>query len=192
MASGETLTVYYDVGAAGGSIALYDPGSQITYGRVDLSPSGHSTFVAPRVEMQRFLTVVATARRGSATTQSRIGVTVTPAGEAPLATSDPADAADDQTAETQTGQGAQSAIYARPRVRAGHQIELATRGSHDLHIVLLDETGHELAKHDVPSGDHTIYFRAPAVSAPTRFLFQASYPNGVGSESIVRAVSVVP
>jgi hypothetical protein len=192
LTSGETLTVYYDVGAANGSIALYDPGSQITYGRADLSSSGHSTFVAPRVETQRFLTVVATARRGSATTQSRIGVTVTPANGAGPAPADAPDAEGETAGEAPTNAVAQSAIYTRPRVHAGHQIEVATRGSHDLHIVLLDEKGHELAKHDVPSGDHLIYFRAPVVSAPTRLLFQASYPNGVGSESIVRAVSVVP
>jgi hypothetical protein len=207
LASGETLTVYYDVAATGGSVVLLDPAAQITYGRSDLSPSGHATFVAPRVEGPRLLTVVATVQRGNATTQSRIGVTVTPPVASPPAVPPPLAAAPNAPvngngdelagppamAEPSGDDPGATTIFAPATVRAGHPVRVDAHGRVEgLQIVLLDGTGRELEHHDLGSGEHSATFTAPDVRVPTRFIFEATYPHGVGSETIVRTIAVMP
>ncbi len=193
VASGEALTVYYDVDAAGGSVALFDPASQITYGKFDLASSGQSTFTAPHVEQSRILAVVATAQRGRLTTQSRIAVTVTPldaagadAGSAGTDPNIPADASGSPVPSSTT-------IAAPAVVRGGKLVRVDVSGAQTgLQIVLLDGIGRELEHHDLSAGHGSAEFTAPQVRVPTRFLFEATYPHGVGSETQVRAITVMP
>jgi len=189
VASGETLTVYYDVAAASGSIALLDPAAQITYGRADLSPSGHTAFVAPHVDGSRLLLVVASVQRGKATAQSRIGVTVTPPETAAVsAATDPLLGAGDGGAPPSS-----TVISAPTTVHANAPIRVDIHGAADtLDVVLLDGTGRELARRELPAGKTSVEFTAPQVRIPTRYLFEATYPHGVGTETVVRAIAILP
>jgi hypothetical protein len=194
LASAETLNVYYDVAATSGSIALYDPELQITYQKSALSASGHATFVAPHVDAVRFLTVVASVQRGSAVTESRIGVTVTPAA-APVALGDgvgdtPAGPADDTTIAAPSSA---TGIATPATVRSGQPVRVAIRGAAaGLELTLIDGSGRELARRDLQAGQRSVDFTAPVVTKPTRFVFEATYPNGVGSETVVRTIEVTP
>jgi hypothetical protein len=194
LASAETLNVYYDVAATSGSIALFDPELQITYQKSELSASGHATFVAPHVDAVRFLTVVASVQRGSAVTESRIGVTVTPA-VAPAALGDgvgdtPAGPADDTAL---TAPSSATGIVTPATVRSGQPVRVAIRGAAaGLELTLIDGSGRELARRDLQAGQRSVDFTAPVVTKPTRFVFEATYPNGVGSETVVRTIEVTP
>ena len=201
LAGGDTLTVFYDVLASSGSDALYDPAAQITYEKSALAASGRSTFIVPRVETERFFTVVVSAQRGTATTQSRIGVSVTPAdatpapdaGAAPeaLAPDDGSLGAGNGTLSSGTGPA--TTIAAPPTVHSGRPIRVRIYAAGaGLQLVLLDGSGAELARRDVSAGQAGVDFTAPAVRVPTRFLIEATYPHGVGSETIVRAIAVTP
>jgi hypothetical protein len=191
LASGETLTVYYDVLATSGSIALYDPARQITYQKVDLNASGRATFVAPHVDGASFLTVVATAQRGGATAQSRIAVTVAPATPEPVPSAgDTDEPRGDAALDTRS---AITSITAPPTVRSGRPIRVDVNGAAaGLHVTLLDDTGREIARRDVPAGQRSVDFSAPAVNKISRFLLEATYPQGDASETIVRAIIVTP
>jgi hypothetical protein len=189
LTSGDALTVYYDVSATSGSIALYDPVSQIAYEKAAILASGHSTLVAPHVDGVRFLTVVATAQRGGATTQSRIAVTVTP-----MQTPAPfANAGEPDGDATIVGPSSVAAISAPATVRSGQPIRVDIRGAAaGLELSLIDGTGRERARRDLQTGQRSVEFSAPLVTKPTRFIFQATYPNGVGNETVVRAIVVTP
>jgi hypothetical protein len=194
LASAETLNVYYDVAATSGSIALYDPELQITYQKSELSASGHATFVAPHVDVVRFLTVVASVQRGGAVTESRIGVTVTPTA-APVALGDgvgdtPTGPADDTTLAAPSSA---TGIVTPATVRSGRPVRVAVRGAAaGLELTLIDGSGREIARRDLQAGQRSVEFTAPAVTKPTRFVFEATYPNGVGSETVVRTIEVTP
>jgi hypothetical protein len=191
LTGGDTLNVYYDVAAAGGSVALLDAASRIAYGKSELSPSGHTAFVIPSsMQSERFLTVVVTAQRGRATTQSRVAVTVEP-----------------QTSPTPqadaSGFGAQSSASATavPVIDSPKSVGSAQAFRIDIHdavaglvLVLSDDVGTELARREITSGSAKVSatFTAPAVRAPTPLRLVATYPEGAGSETIVKAIEVTP
>jgi hypothetical protein len=186
LASGDAFTVYYDVLADRGTIALFDPAAQMTYGKSEISPSGHTTFTAPHFDTERLLTVIVTAQRGNATTQSRVGVTVTPKddiSQSGAAATAPAGVNDDSIVT----------LTAPPSVHSRGQFRVDVHGpAAGLQLVLLDGVGNALARQGVSAGQTTVVFTAPAVAAPTRFLIEGTYPNGLGSETIVRAINVTP
>jgi hypothetical protein len=194
VASGDTLNVYYDIAATSGTIALVDPAAQITYGKSQLDMSGHAVFVAPRTDVARFLTVIVSAKRGKATTESRSGVSLTPlaqpdpgyAGGAGLAV--PAD-----SAASATGHPPAMIISAPPTVHSRQPIRVDIRGATaGLQLVLLDGAGNELARRDLPPGQSSSVFRAPVVRTQTQLLIEATSARGAGSETIVRALAVLP
>jgi hypothetical protein len=188
VASGDPLNVYYDVIATSGTIALLDPASQITYGKAQLDASGHTSFVAPRTDTTRFLTVVVTANRGAATVQSRIGVSLTPLN----ADSPQPNAA--TGADTPAGSDvAPTEISAPQQVRSGTSIRVDVRGATaGLQIALLDGNGSEVARREISAGQSSVRFTAPRVTRTTQFRFEATYPHGAGSETIVRMIAVTP
>lgn len=177
LAAGETLNVYYDVSARGGTLAFFDPASQITYDRATLTPAGHATFVAPHVDAPRFITVVLSAQRGGLTTQSRIGFTVTPP---------------DGTATGSDGTQAAS-LSAPASVRSGAPIHVLIHGGvSGLQLVLRDERGTEVLRRDVPPAAGGADFVAPPVRTAARFVIEGTYPSGAGSETMVRPITVTP
>jgi hypothetical protein len=179
LASGDTLGVYYDVSATSGTIALFDPALQVTYEQADLAPSGRTTFTIPAVSGSRLLTVVLRARNGTVTTQSRVGVNVTstPAPAVPAVPGGPV----------------ATAISAPRRVHARQPIHVEVRGAAaDLQLVLLDNAGNEFARHDVRLGQRSADFTAPNVAVTTRFTFEATFPDGAGSQTLVREIAVTP
>ncbi len=197
VSSGDTLNVYYDIAATSGTIALVDPAAQITYGKSQLDMSGHASFVAPRTDVARFLTVIVTAQRGKATTESRTGVSLMPPAP-PVAQGNPVDAgvlggapADGLAASP--GQPSALVISAPAAVRSQQAIHVSVSGAAvGLQLVLLDGSGNEIERHTLPAGQSTSLFRAPAVSSRTQFLLEATSARGAGSETIVRPVVVLP
>lgn len=193
LASGEKLNVYYDVSAASGTVALLDAASQIAYGKSDLSGTGRTTFVIPVVTSERFLTVVLTARRGAATTQSRVAVTAEPqTGPTP-----PADGNADSQALPAGGTGVLSApvIVTPTSVRSGAVFRIDIEGAvPELVLVLSDNNGAELARRqvDARAATSTAMFTAPRVRAVDRVRLQAIYPQGSGSETIVKTIIIIP
>jgi hypothetical protein len=198
VASGDTLNVYYDIAATSGTIALVDPAAQITYGKSPLDMSGHASFTAPRTDIPRFLTVIVTAVRGKATTESRTGVSLTP----PLAAALPQPNAGDagipvgalgESVSTMPGQPSAVTISAPPLVHSQQTIHVDVGGAAaGLQLVLLDDAGNEVARRALPAGQSSSVFRAPAVRARSRFMLEATSPRGSGSETIVKPVTVLP
>jgi hypothetical protein len=197
VASGETLNVYYDIAATSGTIALVDPAAQITYGKSQLDMSGHASFVAPRTDIARFLTVIVTAQRGKATTESRTGVSLTPPVPS-VAQGNPVDAgvlggAPADAVGTAPSEPSALIISAPTTVRWHQTIHVNVSGAAvGLQLVLLDGFGNEIEKHDLPAGQSTSAFHAPAVRSRTQFLFEATSARGAGSETIVRPIVVLP
>ncbi|MGD0473284.1 MAG: hypothetical protein ABSB70_08695 [Candidatus Velthaea sp.] len=197
VASGDTLNVYYDIAATSGTIALLDPSAQITYGKSQLDMSGHASFIAPRTDIPRSLTVVVTAQRGKATTESRTGVSLTPF-PAPVPQSNPADPSGlgltgVAGAPAAPGQPSAVTISAPASVRSQQPIRVDVAGAAvGLQLVLLDGSGNELDKRELPPGQSSTVFRAPAVSARSQFLFEATSARGTGSETVVRPIVVLP
>ncbi len=193
LAGGETLNVYYTVDATGGTISLLDPSTQITYDRVALSESGHASFVAPRTDAERFLTVVLSAKRGSASTESRIGVSVTPLDAPPPDTPAPVDPSKAAVAEPGLVEPAATALSAPASVRAGQPVRVGIRGGGaGLQLRFLDDGGNELARRELHAGESLADFVAPRVHAPMRCVFEATYPRGEGSETVLRSILVLP
>lgn len=189
LASGDPLTVYYDVSATSGSIELFDPVAGIVYEKSEIAASGHTTFVAPHVDGERFLSVVATAQRGHATTQSRIAVTVTPV-EGPGAFADAGDPAGDATVAAPS---ASATISAPATARSGAPIRVDVRSAAaSLDLALLDGSGREIARRNLQAGQRSVNFTAPAVTSPTHFVLEATYSNGLASETVVRGIVVTP
>ncbi len=194
VAGGQTLTVYYDVVGTGGSIVLLDPAAQITYGRQSISASGHSTFIAPHVDSTRLLTVVATERRGGDAAESRIGVSVIPGSDdgTPMGAAGLPPALD-EAAPSGPGSATSAALTAPAHVRSGEPIWVDLHGTGDgVEIVLLDSSGRELDRREIAPGKHNVEFTAPEVSQPTRLVFEATVPQGVGTITLVRPISVTP
>jgi hypothetical protein len=199
VASGETLNVYYDIAASSGTVALVDPAAQITYGKSQLDMSGHASFIAPRTDIPRFLTVIVTARRGKATTESRTGVSLTPPLDAALPQPNAGDpgipSAGALGENTSAGPGQPSAltISAPPTVRSQQAIRVDVGGAvAGLQLVLLDDAGNEVARRNLPSGQSSSVFRAPAVRTRSQFMLEATSPRGSGSETIVKPITVLP
>jgi hypothetical protein len=61
-----------------------------------------------------------------------------------------------------------------------------------MQLVLLDSTGHELARRDVAAGDDQADFTAPVTGAPTRLIIEVASPSGDSNEAIVRTINVTP
>jgi hypothetical protein len=185
VAAGDTVSVYYDVAASSGSISLFDPATLITYAREDLSDSGHTSFTIPRVDGPRVLTVILTAQRAAVTAQSRVGVNVVPVASPALPNG--GDVA-------RSSRPTVAAALSAPRsVKARAPIHVEVRGaSSQLRVVMLDTSGAEFARRDVPAGARGATFTAPNVRTPTRFTFEATFTEGQGSETVVREIAVTP
>lgn len=191
LAAGDTLTVYYDVAATGGSVELLDGASQIVYGKSELSAAGHSAFVIPAFATERFLNIVVTARRGTASMQSRVGVTVS-APSSPV----PQRAPDGGAPLSRDTAASVVPLIATPRtVRSAQPIHVDVRDAvAGLVLVLSDGAGNELARREFTTASDatSATFLAPRVTTLTRFRLQATYPQGAGSETVVKTIDVRP
>jgi hypothetical protein len=157
--------------------------------------SGHASFVAPRTDAQRFLTVVLTAQRGKATTESRTGINLTP----PVAINPvPGDvgapgAAPSDGIGAAPGQPSALVLSAPATVSSGEPIHVEVSGAASgLQLALLDGSGNELARRDLPAGKSSSVFRAPAVRVRTQLLFEATSARGAGADTTVRPITVLP
>ena len=197
--SGDTLNVYYDIAATSGTVALVDPAAQITYGKSALDMSGHTSFTAPGTDIPRFLTVIVTAVRGKATTESRSGVSLTPPVAVAPAQSDAGDAglpsagALGTSGSAMPGRPSAVTISAPPSVHSQQPIRVDVGGAAaGLLLVLLDDAGNEVAHRDIPAGRSRSVFRAPAVRTRSQFMLEATSPRGTGAETIVKPIVVLP
>lgn len=191
LSSGDTLNVYYDVAATSGSVALVDSAAQITYGKADISASGHTAFVIPALPSQRYFNVIVSAKRGSAMTQSRIAVSAEP--QASPAREANAGNSGDAGGPIATNAGIVPVIVTAKSVRSGRMISLLVRDAVDgMTIVLKDNAGNELARREIVTGaaQFRTTFTAPAVRAATQVRLESTYPQGSGSETVVQTIDV--
>jgi len=193
LSSGQPLDVTYDVLAATGSLVLADPTAQIVYAKEMLGSSGHASFIAPQTDTTRVLSVIITARRGAATAQSRISVTLTPqatpappGASIPIGTSEPAQTGVDEEFPAVT-------IAAPASVRSQASFHVTVHGAGPgLQLVLLGGNGEEVARHDIAADRGGIDFTAPRVNVRTRMIIEAIYQNNVQSAPVVRMITIAP
>ncbi len=187
LSGGGSVNVYYDVDATSGTVALLDPAAQITYGRADIDASGHVALAVPAVQSERFLSVVLTVRRGSNVSRSRVAVTAEPQ-------TSPSPPADGANAGPEVSGGAASlvpAISAPPVVRSGATFSVQIAGSvPGLNLVLDDVEGNELGRSAIGPHQRSATFNAPDVRSSATIRLLAVYPQGTGSETIVKTILV--
>ena len=185
---GGSVNVYYDVDAASGTIALVDSAAQITYGRAPIDASGHAALAVPAVQTERQLSVVLTARRGSSISRSRVAVTAEPQSS-PTPPADGVNAA--QSIPGSNGDVRAPAIATPQTVRAGATFAVTIDGGvPGLNLVLDDVDGNELARALIEPSQRSVTFNAPNVRSPVTLRLLGVYPQGTGSETIVKTIRV--
>ena len=186
VSSGGQISVTYPLANASGNVTLFDQDNAVR-GTAMLDKNGHATLVAPVVTADEPFRVVVQVQSGTSTIESAAALTI----KAPTPPTPPPDqvGADAQT-ETEAG-----VPFGLPvgNVKSGGLIRIPIVSHEDsLNIALSTVDGAQLSEEDVPLSESEILLRAPTVSTPTTYLIVGTYRHGVGQETIVRRITVVP
>jgi hypothetical protein len=91
------------------------------------------------------------------------------------------------------GDGDGPLTFPRAAYHSGQTIDLGVRYEEaSLHVMLQDAGGAPLAERDIPAGTSAIHLTAPPTVQPTRLLIVTTYARGIGRETLVHPLTILP
>ncbi len=177
------LTFAYATNARDGEIWLFGADGRL-WASAPMNQDGATTIAVPQGAAGRRLRAVLHARIGGADTLASLGFTVLPAAVPPKVESVHA-----AGAKTQPPALRLSTQSAAP----GETVTVGISGKHgDARVSVTDAAGNTIEQGDIPSGQNAITIDAPGVSSPKTYYVTADVTQGIGVQTFVRKLRVVP
>lgn len=179
--AGEEVAFRYATNARSGDIWLLDDAGRL-WARAPISASGVTVLRVPQAAAGRQVRAVLRARSGKADSVASVELTVLPG------------ALQSDTSKTALARPGMPAMTLSPAtVSPGDAITVGIGGAHgDARISLNDKAGNVLEQGDMPASQNAVTLTAPAVTGPTTYYVVASITQGVGEQTVVRKLRILP
>jgi hypothetical protein len=177
---GQSVDVAYSAAADGGYVRLVGSDGSI-WAQKPFSSTGETRLLIPPVSDAREMRIVLHVTKGSSVAQSMAGVLVTNGLDSPPVTA-------------VTGPDANGTFEVTQRtVKSGEPISVRILSPRNgMRIALTDATAHEVSGTDVAADADVVTLRAPTVLLPTQYTVVATFTDGLGQESIIQPVTILP
>jgi hypothetical protein len=181
------LKLSYATTAREGEVWLIDDAGRLWL-REPMNSAGISMLKLPQGTAGRQMRAVLHARNGKQDTLASVAFTVLPDAQVDSAgiamTNPPAN----------SGKMPSAALtLSSDTVAPGETITVAIDGKHgDTQISLNDASGNSIEQGDIPAGQSAVTLSAPSVTASTTFYVMANVTQGVGEQTLVHKIMVMP